>query len=371
MKKIAMLTLVGVMIVFGVLILFYFKTKPIQVAFVGELSTEKSQLSIEAREGFVYAVQEVNANGGLLGRKIEYSFYDDKIDNDYKETLNAELIKGNEELIIGFNVSAMKPTIDFLKEQNRYLIISPTVSTEALSGLDDAFIKVTVGSRYEVPPLVQHFKKKNLKKIGIIYNKPNEAYSKGISDLLEASFKSEGINISFVYADEGVSKIDEIAALVNTEGLEAIVAIVNSSDFAKISQIVHLKDQDLLLFGTSWAATNDFIDNVGKYNERAFLLETVPGKYDAQKYQKFTKWMIDKTGKPPTFPIEKAYNACQILFEGIRLAKSTDPAAVKQAIMKQGKFQGIETELVIDSKGDAVGEYQLIQVKNGVFKRVD
>lgn len=63
----------------------------IKIGFVGELSTNTSQLSVESRESFLYVIDQVNEKGGIGGRKIIPKIYDNKFDNDYKATLNRKL----------------------------------------------------------------------------------------------------------------------------------------------------------------------------------------------------------------------------------------------------------------------------------------
>ncbi|MGZ6007509.1 MAG: ABC transporter substrate-binding protein, partial [Rhizomicrobium sp.] len=50
--------------------------KPVNFAFIGELSGAGAVSSTNFRDGALMAIEEINAKGGILGRKIELKQYD-------------------------------------------------------------------------------------------------------------------------------------------------------------------------------------------------------------------------------------------------------------------------------------------------------
>src|SRR5258708_7597659 len=50
--------------------------KPVSLAFIGELSGAGAVSSTNFRDGALMAIEEINAKGGILGRKIELKQYD-------------------------------------------------------------------------------------------------------------------------------------------------------------------------------------------------------------------------------------------------------------------------------------------------------
>jgi branched-chain amino acid transport system substrate-binding protein len=50
--------------------------KPVSFAFIGELSGAGAVSSTNFRDGALMAIEEINAKGGILGRKVELKQYD-------------------------------------------------------------------------------------------------------------------------------------------------------------------------------------------------------------------------------------------------------------------------------------------------------
>ena len=45
--------------------------EPIRIGFLGELTTRAAGLSTSGRDGFLLAIEEINARGGINNRKVE------------------------------------------------------------------------------------------------------------------------------------------------------------------------------------------------------------------------------------------------------------------------------------------------------------
>ncbi len=130
--------------------------KPVRIGFIGELTTRAAGLATSGRDGFLLAIEEVNARGGINGRQVEGLVVDARM---HKETaLHAihKLADAQVSAIIGPMTSqtavTIVPTINSLKIP----LISPTASTNALSGIDDYFFRVYYTNAQAAQLLAKH-----------------------------------------------------------------------------------------------------------------------------------------------------------------------------------------------------------------------
>ena len=64
--------------------------KPVNFAFIGELSGAGAVSSTNFRDGALMAIEEINAKGGILGRKIELTQYDTQTNPGRRARAGAE-----------------------------------------------------------------------------------------------------------------------------------------------------------------------------------------------------------------------------------------------------------------------------------------
>ena len=56
--------------------------EPIRIGFLGGLTTRAAGLSTSGRDGFLLAIEEINARGGINNRKVEGLVQDTRMHNE-------------------------------------------------------------------------------------------------------------------------------------------------------------------------------------------------------------------------------------------------------------------------------------------------
>lgn len=368
MKKLMPILVVGVLAV-GVFSFWQLK-KPIKIAFVGELSTSSSQLSVESREAFLYTVDYYNALGGINGHKIAPYVYDDENRNDYKAALNEKLKADDIHLIVGFNVSAMAETIEYLMANGDYLIISPTVTTDYMTGRDDRFIKTSPTNALQIEALFKAVEAEDIKKMVIVYNEPNKLFSQGIVDKMVARMTAAKREVVAVLADSGEVNTVAIEQAIKENSADGLFLVMNGNDTAQVVQASRIGGFTGPILTSAWAATADLIENSGKHGEGVYSVEILSKNPDKEAAQRLAAHIKETMGSDLYFSHTRSYNATKMLVEALTKSKKTDPESVKKTMLEIGTFQGAETQFTVDANGDTIGDYQLQQIQNGKYVRV-
>lgn len=351
--------------------LFWISNNRIKVAFVGELSTTASELSIESREAFLYVIDQYNQTGGIHGKKIEPVIFDDTNDNAYKTALLGKLQDEGIQLIVGFNVSSMTPTINYLMENGDFLIVSPTVTTDEMTGKDDRFIKISPPNERQIDPLYHAVQKESLEKMLVVYSTANIQYTKALVDTMNKKMTSEGRTVVEQIAMDGKPDLEIISQKLSDTQADSLFIVMNGNDTAQIVQYTRINGFEGAILTGTWAATTDLLANSGQYGNGLYTCEVLSEDPDTENYAIFSAYIKEKTGWQLNFAHTRAYNATKLLLEGIKNTNSLEPEVVKQAILNFGEYQGIETKFTLDQNGDTLGKYQLIQIQNGKFVKVD
>ena len=106
----------------------------IKIGFPMPLSGPASVYGVPVTKGAEMAVQEINASGGVLGRKLELLTRDSKANADEAVRLARELIiKDSVDFLVGTLTSAEAPAVSTIAKENKIVFIAPTSKTIQLT----------------------------------------------------------------------------------------------------------------------------------------------------------------------------------------------------------------------------------------------
>src|SRR3972149_4961562 len=111
--------------------------KPIKVGMPMPLSGPPALFGEPATKGAQMYIDEINAKGGVLGRKIELLTRDSKADANEAVRVARELIlKENVDFLVGPLTSAEGPAVSVAAKENKILFIAPIPKTDQLTAAD-------------------------------------------------------------------------------------------------------------------------------------------------------------------------------------------------------------------------------------------
>jgi branched-chain amino acid transport system substrate-binding protein len=111
--------------------------KPIKVGMPMPLSGPPALFGEPATRGALMFIEETNAKGGVLGRKLELLTRDSKADANEAVRVSRELIlKENVDFLVGTLTSAEGPAVSVVAKENKIVFIAPIPKTDQLTAAD-------------------------------------------------------------------------------------------------------------------------------------------------------------------------------------------------------------------------------------------
>jgi branched-chain amino acid transport system substrate-binding protein len=345
---------------------------PIKVGFVGGLTGRLSDLGTAGRNGVILAVEQINRKGGIHGRPVELIAKDDQQNPETALRVDRELADEGVVAIIGHMTSTMSMVAIPFANKEKILMISPTTSTNKVSGLDDFFIRIMPPNKSETEHLARHaFEVMGLKKIAVIYDLSNRAYTEGYFHNFKDAFEGFGGSINHVETfisgkDMGFATAAD--ALLKPDP-EAVLIVTGAPDAAMISQRIRIAGAKIPIFACGWAMTADLLHDGGPAVEGLLFSMLFNRESKEKAYLKFKKRFKERFGETPNFAAAHGYEAAQALFKA--LSKETDPKKLKRTVLQQDIFGGLQGDFKMDRFGDPQRKRFLITVKNGRFRIVE
>lgn len=366
---ILVLILLGTLGTLGFVLKEFINEKPILIGFAAQLTGVQAELGVQERNGVQLAVEKINASGGIAGRKLELKVRDDLSVPEKAQEVDHELIKAGAVAIIGHATSAQ--TLSGLEITNpaKVVMISPTVSTPELSGLDDYFFRVCPSFKDSAESFAQYvYRYSGVTRLAIIYDNDNAAFAKIYSTIFAEKFQSLGGEISREASFSSVTQPDFSPLLLKlrADKAEGLLIIASDNDTALIAQRTRLMGWQIPLFSTGWAATETLINKGGRAVEGIKLEQRYEQNSQSPAFLDFQASYQTRFGHAPSFGATFAYDAIMVLAAALEKTGGK-PEGLKQALLEIRNFPGLIDTLSFDRFGDVERPFYLSSIYDGRF----
>jgi len=319
--------------------------KPIKVGFPMILSGPGALFGEPALKGAQMYVEEINAKGGVLGRKIELLPRDTKGNADEAVRVSRELIlKENVDFLVGTLTSAEGPAVSVVAKENKVVFIAAIPKTDQLTAPDKLHpyvFRVSATTTTEGRSAAEVVAKWPVTRVATI--SPDYAYGQDVTKAFVEHLKKLKPAVEIV--DQQWPKLGEAdyTPFINAQMAKKPEAVFSSLwgghfvTFAKQAKPLGYFDGIKYNFiGVGEAGSPESAKSMGKDYPVGIWGNTYDAFYwDAASpaHKEYTarlaKYLKDE--QPSSWPIQ-GYIGMQFLVEAIAKAKSTDADKVSAAL---------------------------------------
>jgi branched-chain amino acid transport system substrate-binding protein len=349
------------------------QNQPLRIGFVGELTSRSAGLSTSGRNGFLLAIEEINRRGGIEGHAVEGVVRDTQNRRSKAIAAIQQLARMEVKAIVGPMTSTTAVAIVPLVNELGIPMVSPTVSTNTLSGLDDYFLRVYYNNAQAAELLAGHLViDRGLTDIAVIYDLGNRAYTEDWVDRFEQSSRARSkvrlVRLPFDFRSDTL--FGDLARQAIRNGAQAVLLLANAVDSAMICQQLAKAGATLPIYATGWSYSDDLIQFGGRSIEGLTIIQSASLQNRTAKLDAFTKAYQNRFHTPPTFPALHAYDATQAILSV--LTPEATPAEIRNALLTPRALPGLQGDFRLDRFGDLEApELHLARIKNGRFVEVD
>jgi len=369
MKKKILYISVGLIVILSILWLtFSQKRQSIKIGLSVTLTGLYPDLGREIRDGALLAIQMINEEGGVKGKPLKLIIKDNKYNIEQAKKNYEELVKEGVIAIIGPATSTTAKALLPLINEKRVLSIAPTPSSTELAGLDDYMIRLRTTNKDDAEVLAKHLTKKiKSKKIVIVYDVLNTVYAVDFAQNFMQHFGKD-VKFFLIPFKEGESDIKELSKKILSYSPDAVLLITEVYNTALTIQNLGILKPDLILISSPWSKFQRLIENGGRRIEGLLSCDSFDVDYKGEVYQKFKKRFIDRFGYEPEMGAILSFESVMIIKQAVERGATREN--IKELIIKTGKFQGLQGEIVIDKFGDRVIKPFVVKVENGKWVKV-
>ena len=316
------------------------------------------------------AVDEVNAAGGLLGRKVKLVTLDDRGDSAEAANAVTRLIDVEKAVtLLGEVASSLSLAGGRVAQRRKVPMVSPSSTNPKVTEVGDYVFRVCFLDPFQ-GKVMATFARDTLKldKVAILRDVRND-YSIGLADAFKTAFTAAGGAIA-VEQSYSAGDTDFSAQLTAIKASKA-QALYVPGYYAEVGAIARTKErlgvEIPMLGGDGWDAP-DLFKIGGSALDGSYFSNHFAPDVATPKAKKFVADFKAKYGVEPTGLGALGYDAAGVLFAAMRTAGSTAPAAVRDALAKTKDFEGVTGKITIDARRNAEKSAVVIKIENGKAK---
>jgi branched-chain amino acid transport system substrate-binding protein len=237
--------------------------KSVSFAFIGELSGAGAVSSTNFRDGALMAIQEINAKGGILGRKVELKQYDTQTNPGTARSQMQKAIDEEPYVILGPIFSGIVKVSMMLAQQAEIPQIMGGEASDLTQQGNEYLFRTSFGQQVSMPKIANYMRDGvKAKSVAVVW--VNNDFGKGGRDNFTKEMASRGIKVVADLSTES-GQTDFAADVVKAKAAnpDAIFVYTNEEESARFLREARKQGIAVPLIGETTLLGQKVIDLAG------------------------------------------------------------------------------------------------------------
>ncbi len=342
----------------------------IKLGAAGPLTGALAIYGVSATNGTKLAIDEINKNGGILGKQIELNLLDEKGDTTEAVTAYNKLMDWGMVAYIGNVTSKPSVAVSELAAADGIPMITPSGTQFSITEAGNNIFRVCFTDPYQGEVLVNLASEKLQAKTAAILINNSSDYSDGVAQAFIKKSQEMGIKI---IATEGYSDGDKDFKAQLTKLLPLSPDVIVVPDYYEQDALIASQAREIGLKSQfigpdGWDGVIKTLDS-SSHNVLEGALFTNHYAIDDknEKVQHFVTAYRNSYKDEPSAFSALAYDAVYMLKSAMEAAGSTDKEAVAKAL-REINFDGVTGHLTFDEHNNPIKAVTIIKIENGEYK---
>ena len=346
------------------------RSNTIRIGAFLSLTGATAAYGVSASNAIKLAADEVNRNGGIDGKQIEIEIEDDHSNTQEVPDIVNHLIKEHKvHALLAEPVSTRAMLAAPIAQQNQIVMISSASVKPELTMQGDYIFRACFISSTEGDAIAKfasdHLK---AKKAAIVLDDKND-YAVVLAGFFAASFnKSGGQIVSEQKYEANATDLSTQMYAIKSAAPDIVFAPGFYTTAPVIAREVKRAGIKTTLIGSDGWDSPNLLDAGSEPFEGVYFANHFWSGSDDPLVTKFVADYRAKYGVGPDAGAATAYDAARMLFDAFKRAKSTESAAVRNALAQTKDFSGVTGKITLDTNRNAQVPVYMLRIEGGKFK---
>ena len=345
------------------------EAKVMKLGGIGPLTGPLAIYGVTSTNGSKLAFEEINKNGGILGKQVEYIVLDEKGDSTEAVTAYNKLVDEGVVALIGDITSKPSLAVAEVAAQDNLPMITPTGTQFNITEAGPNVFRVCFTDPYQGVVLA-NFAKNNLnaETAAVVVNNSSD-YSDGVAKAFVEQAEKLGLK---VVAKEGYSDGDKDFRAQLTKILPTNPDVLVVPDYYEQVALITTQAREVGIKATfvgpdGWDGVAKTLD-ASAYGavENSYFTNHYSLQDQSPKVQNFLKAYKEAYNEEPSAFSALSYDAAYMMKAAIEKAGTTDKQAVVNAL-KTLDYDGVTGHLTFDENNNPVKAVTVLKIVNGEY----
>ena len=323
----------------------------IKIAFAGPTTGPVAQYGDMQMMGAKMAVEQINAKGGVNGKKLEGVGMDDACEPKQAVAVANQIVNQKIKFVIGHLCSGSTQPASKLYEDEGVFMITPAATNPAITQQKYKMVFRTIGTDDQQGPTAGRYiaTKVKPKKLAIIHDK--QQYGEGIAKEVDKTVKAAGIKpVLFEGISKGQTDFSALITKMKKEGVDFVYYGGYHPELGLLLRQSKEQGFDAKYMGPEGVGNKDISAIAGPASEG--LLVTLPADFSTDPANAALVKAFKDQKQDPSGPfVMPAYAGVQVITDAITGAKTEDPIKLAEYIRKNS-FQTPIGKVAFRENGD-------------------
>ncbi|MGE5652883.1 MAG: ABC transporter substrate-binding protein [Bacillota bacterium] len=341
--------------------------KEIVVGAIAPITGDVATFGQSTKQALNLAVQQVNAAGGISGKKVVLKLEDDK--NDPVEAANAALKLINQDkvnAIIGSVSSKVTLAAAPLAQKNKIPMISSTSTNEKVTQVGDMIYRACFIDPFQGQVMAK-FAKENLKSTtaAVLYDIGND-YSKGLAESFKESFtKGGGQIVAFETYAKGDQDFNAQLTKIKATNPGSLFLPDYYNTVGLIAKQAKAQGITAALLGGDGWDSDDLVKIGGTSVEGTYFSNHYSPDNNSPETKAFIAAYKQAYNAVPDALAALAYDAATVLFDAIKRADSLDGDKIAAAMSQTKDLKTVSGKVNFDTNRNPIKSAVVLSIKDG------
>ncbi|MBL9190192.1 MAG: ABC transporter substrate-binding protein [Opitutaceae bacterium] len=341
---------------------------PIKIGHYASLTGKDAAFGVATRKGVLLAVEEINARGGVLGRKLEYLVEDMQSKPGEAATAVKKLISRDKVgVMIGANASANSLEAAPICQNARVPMMAISSTNPRVTEIGDYIFRICFIDPFQGAVLAK-FARTSLKAQRVaLLTAVNSPYSVGLSAVLRERFTALGGEI---VAEQKYTEGDKDFRAQLTAIRAAQPDVIAATGFYSEAALICIQARNLglavpIIGGDGWEAPQ-LTELGGKAVEGTYYCTYFSADNHAPEVQSFVRRYQSRwSNERPEGVSALGYDAMYVIAAAMERSRATTGPALRDAIAATKNHAGVTGQTTIDAQRNSEKAAVMLAVKNG------
>jgi branched-chain amino acid transport system substrate-binding protein len=346
----------------------------IKVGEFASMTGSEATFGQSSHKGTALAIDDLNAAGDVLGKKLELHMEDDQSQAGQPATVVRKLISRDGVVaILGEVASSRSLEAAPICQENKIPMISPSSTNPKVTEVGDFIFRVCFLDSFQGGKVLAGFASDTLKAKSVAVLKDVKSdYSIGLAKFFEDGFSpSSGKIVAEQNYSSGDKDFSAELTAIKAANPDAIFVPGYYTEVGLIALQAKQLGINAPLFGGDGWESSVLTSIGGAALEGDYFSTHLAPDEDTPQVKNFVDKFRAKYGETPDSMAALGYDSAMILADAMKRAGSTDGAKVRDALAATKDFPGVTGTITIDANRNASKPAVILTIKNGQFKYVE